>query len=87
MHLAANRRPCGIRQSWQWGRQGRLRRGSCRASTLAAAGCAVCLQESQVLARAVKDHERRVGTKEGFGGEPGDCLAYKYYRDVSVGAL
>ncbi|GAB4818970.1 hypothetical protein N2152v2_006016 [Parachlorella kessleri] len=39
-------------------------------------------QESLVLARAVKDHERRVGTKEGFSNEMGDCLAYKYYRDA-----
>lgn len=38
-----------------------------------------------MLARAVKDHERRDGTKEGFSGTPGDCLAYKYYRDVSKG--
>lgn len=45
--------------------------------------------ESQVLARAVKEHERRDGRREGFADTPGDVLAYKYFRDVSaaVGAL
>jgi len=32
----------------------------------------------------VKEHERRAGHKLGFvGEEPGDCLAFKYYREVS----
>lgn len=36
-----------------------------------------------MLARSVKEHERRAGHKLGFAGEePGDCLAFKYYRDV-----
>lgn len=35
-----------------------------------------------MLSRAVKDHERRGAWKEGFTNHPGDCLAYKYYRDV-----
>lgn len=39
-------------------------------------------QEATMLARSVKEHERRKGLKEGFSGAPGDCLAFKYYRDV-----
>lgn len=35
-----------------------------------------------MLARAVKEQERRKGEKEGFSAAPGDCLAYKHYRDV-----
>jgi len=35
-----------------------------------------------VLAKAVKEQERRKGEKEGFSAAPGDCLAYKHYRDV-----
>ena len=42
------------------------------------------VQEATVLSRAVKEHERRRGQKEGFSGAPGDCLAFKYYRDVSL---
>ena len=36
------------------------------------------------LARAVKEHERRAGHKEGFSDSPGDCLAFKFFRDVSA---
>lgn len=39
-------------------------------------------QESAVLERAVKEQERREGHREGFSSTPGDCLAYKYYRDA-----
>ena len=39
-------------------------------------------RESTVLARAVKEHERRKGENEGFTGSPADCLAYKHYRDA-----
>ena len=35
-----------------------------------------------MLARAMKDHERRIGGDLGFSDAPGDCLAFKYYRDV-----
>jgi hypothetical protein len=35
------------------------------------------------LSKAVKEHERRDGRKEGFTESPGDVLAYKHYRDVS----
>jgi len=35
-----------------------------------------------MLSRAVKEHERRRGEKEGFSAATGDCLAFKYYRDV-----
>ena len=42
----------------------------------------VLSQEAQVLARAVKEQERRQGHKEGFSSLPADCLAYKYYRDA-----
>jgi hypothetical protein len=38
--------------------------------------------ESVVLARAVKEHERRKGENEGFSSTPADCLAYKHYRDA-----
>jgi len=40
------------------------------------------LQEASVLARAVKEHERRKGDTQGFTAHPGDCLAFKHYRDV-----
>jgi hypothetical protein len=46
--------------------------------------CVLCSpQESQVLARAFKEHERRDGRREGFLDTPGDVMAYKHYRDVS----
>lgn len=35
-----------------------------------------------VLAKAMKEHERRGGRREGFTDSPADCLAYKYYRDA-----
>ena len=47
----------------------------------------MCWQESTVLARAVKEQERREGHKEGFTPSPGDCLAYKYYRDVRASEM
>ena len=40
-------------------------------------------QESEVLIKAFKEHERRNGVKEGFAHTPADALAFKYYRDVS----
>ena len=66
--------------------QCRARALGCAPTSLPLAARTRCSQESQVLARSVKDHERRVGTKEGFSNEMGDCLAYKYYRDVSSSA-
>ncbi len=39
-------------------------------------------RESTMLARAVKEHERRKGENEGFSGSPADCVAYKHYRDA-----
>lgn len=39
-------------------------------------------KESVILARAVKEQERRKGEREGFSDSPGDCLAFKYYRDA-----
>ena len=39
-------------------------------------------QDAVALARAVREHERREGAKRGFSEAPGDCLAFKYYRDV-----
>ena len=43
------------------------------------------MQEARQLARSVKEHERRQGHTLGFDrSEPGDCLAFKYYRDVGV---
>ena len=43
----------------------------------------MALQEATTLSRAVKEHGRRRGQSEGFSIAPGDCLAFKYYRDVS----
>ncbi|KAK9807048.1 hypothetical protein WJX72_012001 [[Myrmecia] bisecta] len=40
------------------------------------------IEECQQLARAIKDHERRQGSKEGFTASPGDCLAFKFYREA-----
>lgn len=40
------------------------------------------VQQARTLARALKDQERREGDKLGFSAKPGDCLAFKYYRDV-----
>ena len=31
----------------------------------------------------MKEQLRRKGENDGFSQAPGDCLAYKYYRDVS----
>ena len=39
------------------------------------------------MSRAAKEHERRGGQREGFSVAPGDCLAFKYYRDVSCSLL
>ena len=47
----------------------------------------MALQEATTLSRAVKEHGRRRGQKEGFSIAPGDCLAFKYYRDVSRPSL
>lgn len=35
-----------------------------------------------ILARAMKEHERRNGRRDGFSDSPQDSLAYKYYRDA-----
>ncbi|GMH35219.1 hypothetical protein BSKO_03087 [Bryopsis sp. KO-2023] len=37
-------------------------------------------EEALELARAIKEHIRRQGKKEGFSSDPEDCLAYKHYR-------
>jgi hypothetical protein len=37
--------------------------------------------DSVVLARAIKEHQRRPDTAEGFSDAAGDCLAFKYFRD------
>ena len=42
-----------------------------------------CVQESVILSRAIREHARRQGQDEGFSSSPGDCMAYKHYRDVS----
>lgn len=41
------------------------------------------MQESEVLTKAFKEHERRRGQQEGFAHTPADALAFKHYRDVS----
>ena len=47
-------------------------------------GTKPCIQESEVLIKAFKEHERRDGEKEGFAHTPADALAFKFYRDVSA---
>lgn len=44
-------------------------------------------QNARVLARAIKEWVRREGDKQGFSDAPADCLAFKFYRDVSSTAL
>jgi hypothetical protein len=48
--------------------------------------CAVshAVQACEVLARAMKEWDRRRGERTGFDSSPGDCMAFKYLRDVSV---
>lgn len=41
------------------------------------------MQDSEVVIKAFKEHERRNGVKQGFAYTPADALAFKYYRDVS----
>ena len=40
------------------------------------------LQDSEMVIKAFKEHERRNGVTEGFAYTPADALAFKYYRDV-----
>ncbi len=46
----------------------------------------VCVppQACEVLARAMKEWERRPLERNGFTNLPGDCMAFKYLRDVST---
>lgn len=41
-------------------------------------------QACEVLARAMKEWERRPTERVGFTESPADCLAFKYFRDVST---
>lgn len=45
------------------------------------------VQMATLVSRSVKEQQRRKGENEGFSEAPGDCLAYKYYRDVSTVTL
>ena len=38
--------------------------------------------DSALLGRAIKEHERRSDSNEGFSRAAGDCLAFKFYRDA-----
>ena len=38
--------------------------------------------QCSMLAKAIKEHERRSGQRDGFSESPADCLAYKHYRDA-----
>jgi hypothetical protein len=38
-----------------------------------------------VLARSMKEWDRRPTERQGFNDGPADCLAFKYLRDVSGG--
>ncbi len=40
----------------------------------------------EILARSMKEYERRPTERTGFTEHPADCLAFKYLRDVSGGA-
>ena len=40
------------------------------------------LQQCEILARAMKEWDRRPGERAGFTDSPGDCMAFKYLRDV-----
>ena len=51
------------------------------ATVLSSEACSL-MQGAVLLARAMKDYERRGGLKEGFSSAPADCVAYKFYRDV-----
>ena len=51
---------------------------------LAALAMWTTMQEAKVLGRALKEHTRRIGTKEGFEATPQDCMAFKFYRDVGA---
>lgn len=42
------------------------------------------LQACEVLARAMKEWDRRPRERSGFSASPGDCMAFKHLRDVSV---
>lgn len=48
-----------------------------------AAAAAAAVQMCDVLARAMKEFERRPLERYGFTESPADCLAFKYLRDVS----
>ncbi|KAF8061091.1 RAF1 [Scenedesmus sp. PABB004] len=39
-------------------------------------------QQSEVLARAMKEWDRRPGERAGFSESPGDCMAFKFLRDA-----
>lgn len=39
-------------------------------------------RESVVLARAIKERQRRPEAAEGFSEQAGDCLAFKFFRDA-----
>jgi hypothetical protein len=41
------------------------------------------MQGCEVLARAMKEWERRPTERLGFSDGPADCMAFKYMRDVS----
>jgi len=41
-----------------------------------------CVQSCEVLARAMKEWDRRPGERSGFTDSPGDCMAFKHLRDV-----
>ncbi len=43
-----------------------------------------CLQMATLVSKSVKEQQRRKGEIDGFSEAPGDALAYKYYRDVSI---
>jgi len=40
------------------------------------------VQQCEILARAMKEWDRRPGERAGFTDSPGDCMAFKYLRDA-----
>lgn len=41
----------------------------------------------EILARAMKEWDRRANERQGYSNTAGDCLAFKYMRDVSTRAF
>ena len=54
-----------------------------RFADLAAVSSHAFIQECEILARAMKEWERRPKERAGFSDLPADCMSFKFLRDVS----